>query len=412
MSEFEQEKDKSETEKNNSENDKFSKIIIDFTKDVLNTFPEFADDLDEHLTNIITYTDDEELTSTNYLFNYCKSIYPEKFFDILYQNSELFDNEEPLYLLPGIDFNYIWSSDISDKTRETIWKYLQLLLFTLVSDIDDEKSFGDTAKLFEAINNDEFKTKLEDTIKDMHNIFNSSDVSGNEGMNIPNADEMHEHITGMLDGKLGRLAREIAEETAGELDLDLSEDSNINDVYEKLFKNPSKLMGLVKNVGSKLDTKLKSGDIKESELMAEATELMKKMKDMPGMGNMQEMLGKMGLGGDGMNIKEMMKGMKGFDSKAMKGKAGQMNMNNFTAMMEKNMNDSKRREKILQDLEKKKQEKEAELKQQQELMKNYNAEEAEKNIRELLEMEDLDKKTAANSAEKPKKKKKKKKNKN
>tara|TARA_Y100000992_G_scaffold301529_1_gene272657 strand:- start:188 stop:1426 length:1239 start_codon:yes stop_codon:yes gene_type:complete len=412
MSEFEQEKDKSETEKNNSENDKFSKIIIDFTKDVLNTFPEFADDLDEHLTNIITYTDDEELTSTNYLFNYCKSIYPEKFFDILYQNSELFDNEEPLYLLPGIDFNYIWSSDISDKTRETIWKYLQLLLFTLVSDIDDEKSFGDTAKLFEAINNDEFKTKLEDTIKDMHNIFNSSDISGNEGMNIPNADEMHEHITGMLDGKLGRLAREIAEETAGELDLDLSEDSNINDVYEKLFKNPSKLMGLVKNVGSKLDTKLKSGDIKESELMAEATELMKKMKDMPGMGNMQEMLGKMGLGGDGMNIKEMMKGMKGFDSKAMKGKAGQMNMNNFTAMMEKNMNDSKRREKILQDLEKKKQEKEAELKQQQELMKNYNAEEAEKNIRELLEMEDLDKKTAANSAEKPKKKKKKKKNKN
>ena len=113
-----------------------------------------------------------------------------------------------------------------------------------------------------------------------------------------------------------------------------------------------------------------------------------------------------------MNIKEMMKGMKGFDSKAMKGKAGQMNMNNFTAMMEKNMNDSKRRDKILQDLEKKKQEKEAELKQQQELMKNYNAEEAEKNIRELLEMEYLEKKSAIGSGDKPKKKKKKKKTKN
>lgn len=412
MSEFDQNQGKSKVENNDSENEKFSKIVIDFTKDILNTFPEFADDLDEHLTNIITYTDDKDLTSTNYLFQYCKSVYPEKFFDILYQNSELFDKEEPLYLLPGIDFNYIWRSDISDKTRETIWKYLQLLLFTLVNDINDEKSFGDTAKLFEAINNDEFKTKLEDTIKDMHNIFNSSDASGNEGMNIPNADEMHEHITGMLDGKLGRLAREIAEETAGELELDLSEDSNINDVYEKLFKNPGKLMGLVKNVGSKLDTKLKSGDIKESELMEEATELMKKMKDMPGMGNMQEMLGKMGLGGDGMNIKEMMKGMKGFDSKAMKGKSGQMNMNNFTAMMEKNMNDSKRREKILQDLERKKQEKEAELKQQQELMKNYNAEEAEKNIRELLEMEDLEKKATTGSGDKPKKKKKKKKTKN
>ena len=406
MSEFEQEQEKNTTENNDSENEKFSKIIIDFTKDILNTFPEFADDLDEHLTNIITYTDDEELTSTNYLFKYCKSVYPEKFFDILYQNKELFEKNEPLYLLPGIDFNYIWASDISDKTRETIWKYLQLLLFTLVSDINDEKSFGDTAKLFEAINNDEFKTKLEDTIKDMHNIFNSSDASGNEGMNIPNADEMHEHITGMLDGKLGRLAREIAEETAGELDLDLSEDSNINDVYEKLFKNPSKLMGLVKNVGSKLDTKLKSGDIKESELMAEATELMKKMKDMPGMGNMQEMLGKMGLGGDGMNIQEMMKGMKGYSSKAMKGKAGQMNMNNFSAMMEKNMNESKRREQILESLEKKKREKEAELKRQQEIERNYDPVKAEQNLKELLEMDDNDKKKA--DAEKPKKKKKKK----
>ena len=406
MSEFEQEQEKNTTENNDSENEKFSKIIIDFTKDILNTFPEFADDLDEHLTNIITYTDDEELSSTNYLFQYCKSVYPEKFFDILYQNKELFEKNEPLYLLPGIDFNYIWASDISDKTRETIWKYLQLLLFTLVSDINDEKSFGDTAKLFEAINNDEFKTKLEDTIKDMHNIFNSSDASGNEGMNIPNADEMHEHITGMLDGKLGRLAREIAEETAGELDLDLSEDSNINDVYEKLFKNPSKLMGLVKNVGSKLDTKLKSGDIKESELMAEATELMKKMKDMPGMGNMQEMLGKMGLGGDGMNIQEMMKGMKGYSSKAMKGKAGQMNMNNFSAMMEKNMNESKRREQILESLEKKKREKEAELKRQQEIERNYDPVKAEQNLKELLEMDDNDKKKAA--AEKPKKKKKKK----
>ena len=98
---------------------------------------------------------------------------------------------------------------------------------------------------------------------------------------------MHSHITGMLDGKLGRLAREIAEETAGELDLDLNENAGINDVYDKLFKNPTKLMGLVKNVGSKLDTKIKSGDIKESELMEEATELMKKMKDMPGMDNMK-----------------------------------------------------------------------------------------------------------------------------
>ena len=58
-------------------------------------------------------------------------------------------------------------------------------------------------------------------------------------------------------------------------------------------------MSLVKNVGDKLDTKIKSGEINQSELMAEASEIMSKMKDMPGMGDIQSMLGKMGMGGMG-----------------------------------------------------------------------------------------------------------------
>jgi hypothetical protein len=79
-------------------------------------------------------------------------------------------------------------------------------------------------------------------------------------------------------------------------------------VFQKLFKNPGKLMGLVKNVGTKLDTKIKSGDLKESELLEEATEIMGKMKDMPGMGNIQDMMKKMGMG-DMMN--QMMGGAGG-----------------------------------------------------------------------------------------------------
>jgi len=56
-------------------------------------------------------------------------------------------------------------------------------------------------------------------------------------------------------------------------------------------------MGLVKTVGDKLDSKIKSGDLKESELISEATDLMNKMKNMPGMGNIQSMLNKMGFAG-------------------------------------------------------------------------------------------------------------------
>jgi hypothetical protein len=60
-----------------------------------------------------------------------------------------------------------------------------------------------------------------------------------------------------------------------------------------MMKNPAKMMGLVENIGSKLDTKIKSGEIKESELLQEATNLIGCMKDIPGMPNMAELFGKM-----------------------------------------------------------------------------------------------------------------------
>jgi hypothetical protein len=59
----------------------------------------------------------------------------------------------------------------------------------------------------------------------------------------------------------------------------------------------------VKKVGGKLDEKLKSGDLKESELMEEASKMMGKMKNMPGMGNIDEMLKKMNIPGMGKNAK-------------------------------------------------------------------------------------------------------------
>ena len=45
----------------------------------------------------------------------------ERFFDILYQNVEMFDIEEfNLNFLPGIDFKKLWKEELSDKTRKTI----------------------------------------------------------------------------------------------------------------------------------------------------------------------------------------------------------------------------------------------------------------------------------------------------
>ena len=301
--------------------DEFYKIIKDLVNDLTNTFPEYKPFIqkwwkDDSYYNFIEEEDERNAQikkaqdkSTKFIYNFCMKKFPPRFFDILYQNDTIFKEEstEDTEFLPQIHFKNLWQCDISEKTRETIWKYLQLILFTIIGNVENREAFGDTSKLFEFIDESEFKTKLESTLSEMQGLFNQEESEkngqeerqgeGEQKNNIPNADEIHSHISGMLNGKLGELAKEIAEETANELNLDMENVTDAKDVFQKLLKNPGKMMNLVKNIGGKLDTKIKSGEIKESELISEASDIINKMKTMPGMQNVQQMLSQMGLGG-------------------------------------------------------------------------------------------------------------------
>lgn len=280
-----------ETEKSQD----FNKVSKDFIKDILLTFPEYKEKVHKDILSVLK----DEKEGFENLHKYILNYYPSKFFDILYENKDLF--KEDCYFLPEINFKDLWKEDISEQTRKTIWKYLQVILFAVVGDIKNQDSFGDTAKLFEAIDEDELKSKLQSTFSEMQDMFDSCgnnfmpnfDISNIE--NLPQPENIQNHINSLLGGKLGQLAQEIAEETARDLNLDESNVGSVDDVFKNLFKNPSKLMNLVKGVGGKLEDKIKSGEIKESELMQEASELMKNMKNMPGMENMKEMFQKMGM---------------------------------------------------------------------------------------------------------------------
>ena len=348
--------------------EEFTKVIYDLINDILFTFPEFKEGLNLDLHNITETRDEESVQS---IYEHVKNVYPERFFDILYKNEEMFSKSEiNTEFLPGIDFKKIWSTeDVSDSTKETIWKYLQLILFSVIGKVDSQDSFGDTAKLFEAINEDELKQKLEETMSNLQNMMEGSglggtstdnngtepvDVTGIDMDKLPNPDDIQGHINGLLDGKLGNLAKEIAEETASDLNIDMENATSVNDVFQNLFKNPGKLMGLVQNVGGKLDSKIKSGEINESELMQEASQLLGKMKDMPGMGDIQSMLQKMGMGGGGRGggggIEDMLAGLGGLGGLAglAGGAGGKLNLGAMTNRLNQDMKQMENKEKMLQ----------------------------------------------------------------
>ena len=321
----------------------FCKVMKDFLTDILTTFPEYSGTLHPGLVDILNGNNDTE--SVNVLFNYIKNLYPKRFFDFLYQNDDIFTNDEiDTHFLPGIEFTDLWNQEITENTKLVIWKYLQLILFSVINTENDGKSFGDTAKLFEAIDEEELRTKLEETMEQMSNIFDmsgnspfSSDISNINPNDLPNPEDLHNHINGMLKGNLGKLAAEITEETMNELNADISGVTSVGDVFQTLFKNPAKLMNMIKKVGSKLDSKLKSGELKESEIMQEAMDLMEQMETMPGMSNMKDMLNQMGMPGLGKN--------------------GKINMNAMKGKLNQNIRGAKQKERMLRKLEQRKAEK-------------------------------------------------------
>ena len=317
--------------------EEFCKVMKDFIADMMHTFPDMTQELHPGMKDILQGKKDT--AHIEELFTYCQQIYPERFFDFLYQNDDLFtDATKNTMFLPNIEFKEVWKQNISDKTRLIIWKYLQLVLFAVVHNQKDGSSFGDAADLFEAINEEELKKKLEETMEQMGNIFDisgspfgaSSDISGMNVDELPNPEELHQHISGLMGGKLGRLAAQITEETMQEFE-DISGVESVEDIFKVLFKNPGRLINMIKRIGGNLDEKLKSGEIKESELLQEASELMEKLHKMPGIKNMQQMLGKMGM--------PMPKG-------------GKVNMGAFQGQLKKNMRSAKTKERLQAKLKK------------------------------------------------------------
>ena len=342
--------DEEKEEKEEEDENNFNKIITEFVRDLLNTFPELKESLDNNLLNILNCNDINDKKYNNSfkeLEKYCCSVYPERFFDIIYQNEEIFleDSEVNTLFLPNIEFKKLWNTNITLKTRNILWKYLQLILFSIVNNVSNTESFGNTADLFKAIDEDEFKKKIEETMENIQNIFtnddmslnnmnsNSEDISNNINFdNLPKPEDIHNHLDGILDGKIGALAKEIADETTKDLNINPEDLQSPSDLFEKLFKNPNELMGLVKNVGSKLDTKLKSGTIKESELLEEASEIMNKLQTMPGMGNIKEMMSKMGMPAGG--------------------KDGNINLAAMQSHLNRNLKNAKQKEKMQEKLKK------------------------------------------------------------
>ena len=309
--------------------DNFRATICDFANDLSTTFPEYKS-LWEKWSN--SRTTEAEFIQ---LFAHCSTVYPERFFDILNQDAAIFSSESTVAttFLPNVEFKMLYNcAGITDKTRESIWKYLQVIMFLVVGSMKDKMDFGDAMNMFENMNEEDLHKKMEDAMNNIGDFFghlNDTESAAPEPANTESRNTftdkktfddlkdqlsgINEHLRGMFDGKIGRLAKELAEDLgsdfANTLGADFGNARSTKDILAKLMKNPQQISGLVKTVGDKLNQKMASGDISREELLSEAGDMMRKMKDMTGgdggnMGDMFKNLAKsMGVGmPNGMNM--------------------------------------------------------------------------------------------------------------
>lgn len=370
-------------------------IIKDLASSLTGTFPEYAY-LWNKWSGDITETDLEELMT------HISSVFPQRFFDILYKNADIFSptSEVDTVFIPGVDFKLLYNCEgVSDNTKDVLWSYLQLILFTIIGSVKNKEDFGDISSLFEGIHENDLHSKMEEAFGGLEDFFakmgeneasddtniNScgggdngadgdsragGDDTGTEGgddagmdgffdnipnipgmpgianmaknmakgfdfkkirESMPNMDKMKDHLKTVFEGKIGKMATELAEEISTDINAEFGDAADVKtsaDVIKKIIKDPKKMMGIIKKVGGKIGDKIKSGELSKDDIMKEATDIMGKMKEM----------------GGGEQFEAMLKTM----AKQM---GGHVNMGAMHAEMKKNT----MKEKLRERMEKKKQ---------------------------------------------------------
>jgi hypothetical protein len=232
---------------------------------------------------------------------------------------------------------------LTENSKKVMWKYLQLMLFTVVGSVDDKRTFGDTMNIFDGIDENVLQEKLQEAMGNISEVFENMkqnvddsdekmgedeteagkdetdssekeegqempNLSGIPGMpNLPNMEKLQNHLKKLFDGKIGKLAKELAEEVSGEFQELVGGDQSgsTTDIIKNLMKNPNKIKNLMKTVSSRLDQKMKSGEISKDDIMKEAGDFLNEVKNTKGEAGMNEMLQSMmkSMGGLGKNAK-------------------------------------------------------------------------------------------------------------
>jgi len=255
-------------------------LFSDFIRDISKVFPEIKNSLYRNYEDCLTENDNKCLCDFPKVKRFLELIGDyEKY--IVDKNLEFFDLE--VEFLEEISFKRLWEKNISNKTRESIWKYFQT--FQLIS-----INLKSSEALNAALEGDKIdKSSLKD-IKKMkklsEEVQSKSTAGGTEDEN-----DLDQMLGGLMDSGIGDIAKEVAknldvESMFGSVD----ENSNPMELMAQLM-NPDKMGSIFNNINSVMEQKMASGELSKDDLKSEAEGMMGKMGENPMFKNMMQGMG-------------------------------------------------------------------------------------------------------------------------
>ena len=262
--------------------DNSNKLLKSFILDIIKVFPEYEKRLKKQYSKVLSEEDNcEELLSSFYenVEGIDKELSENKF--------SIFESD-PI-ILDNVSFKLIWNSNISNETKNNIWRYLQTFC---VYNINSKQGKEDVEDVLNSIKQ---KEKVSDKgtlnnmklLKKLSESLNSNivmDLLTNKGVSKTNdTDETPERVSekptekipginGMEDilenSSIGKIAKEVSEE------LDIESMINSGAGMESLMSGDN-MMNIFKSISQKIENN------DEGNIMEEAMNISKNMKDNP-----------------------------------------------------------------------------------------------------------------------------------
>ena len=255
--------------------EKFNFYLKSFINELITVYPEYKESLESEYKIIFS----EEKTNTDEFVKEYMSVTKELNSSIAKKDDSIFKGLNEINLLRKIDFRDLWSKDINNNTRESIWKYLQTLIVIGRKVIGDDDEINDLLKNFNESGGETLGESFQRETDEMMNMLkNMTDITQDPD-NSPNTEEDNE----MKNLFEGGIISDIAKELTGELDLenmDIGEPKNMNEAFNNIMGGGNNnFFNLINKVGEKIQNKVQSGEINQNDLMNEATKMMGGLKN-------------------------------------------------------------------------------------------------------------------------------------